>query len=77
MKSLEEALEWTAASLDQQIKEAIEHDELLLSDLGATDDEIAAHVAKRREEAVIWRASCLAEVRRGLSDWDAPSSALQ
>ncbi|MGR9204112.1 hypothetical protein ACU8OG_09245 [Rhizobium leguminosarum] len=75
--SFEEAMERTSASLDRQIEEAISHDELLLADKGATEDEIAAHVAIRREEAIKWKAEALAEIIRGLSDWDAPTPKLQ
>ncbi|MBY5530532.1 hypothetical protein [Rhizobium leguminosarum] len=75
--SFEEAMERTSASLDRQIEEAISHDELLLADKGATEDEIAAHVAIRREEAIKWKAEVIAEIGRGLMDWDAPTGKLQ
>ncbi|MBB2670691.1 UNVERIFIED_ORG: hypothetical protein GGE44_000232 [Rhizobium esperanzae] len=77
MISFEEAMALTAASLDRQIETAIEHDELLLADKGATEAEIAEHIAIRREEAAGWKAECLAEIRRGLTQPDAPSARLQ
>lgn len=77
MISFEEAMTRTAASLDRQIETAIEHDELLLADKGATEDEIAAHMAIRRQEAAGWKAECLAEIRRGLTHFDAPSTRIQ
>ncbi|MGO6903632.1 hypothetical protein ACCS96_25565 [Rhizobium ruizarguesonis] len=76
-KTLEEAMAWTSASLDRQIEKAIEDNELFLADMGATDDEIAAHVAICREEAIKWKAEVLAEIGRGLMDWDAPTGKLQ
>ncbi|TBD68315.1 hypothetical protein ELH16_08615 [Rhizobium ruizarguesonis] len=75
--SFEEAMARTAASLDRQIEEAISHDELLLADKGASEDEIAAHVAIRRKEGASWKSKCLSEIRRGLTQLDAPSARLQ
>ncbi|WHO79689.1 hypothetical protein [Rhizobium leguminosarum] len=76
--SFEEAMARTAASLDRQIEEAISRDELILADRGATQAEIAEHVAARLEEGVKWKAKVLAEIARGLSHWeDAPTGKLQ
>ncbi|MGG7580632.1 hypothetical protein [Rhizobium sp. Nf11,1] len=77
MISFEEAMARTSASLDRQIEKAIEDNELFLADKGATSDEIAAHVAICREEATAWKAEVLAEIARGLRDWDAPTGKLQ
>ncbi|WP_327205889.1 hypothetical protein [Rhizobium beringeri] len=77
MTTFAECMAWTAASLDRQIEKAIEDNGLFLADMGATDDEIAAYVAICREEGVRWKAEVLAEIGRGLMDWDAPTGKLQ
>ncbi|MBY5458052.1 hypothetical protein U8P80_03005 [Rhizobium beringeri] len=75
--TLDDLIARTAASLERQIEKAISHDELLLADKGASEDEIAAHVAIRREEGASWKSKCLSEIRRGLTQLDAPSARLQ
>ncbi|MBB4339528.1 hypothetical protein [Rhizobium leguminosarum] len=75
--TLDDLIARTAASLERQIEKAIEYDELLLAEKGATQAEIAEHVAIRREEAAGWKAECLAEIQRGLTHVDAPSTRIQ
>ncbi|WP_049735574.1 hypothetical protein [Rhizobium ecuadorense] len=77
MISFEEAMARTAASLDRQIADALDQSELLLLDQGATADEIASFRTGYLAEAQEWKAEALAEIIRGLSDWNAPTGKLQ
>ncbi|KZS55266.1 hypothetical protein [Rhizobium anhuiense] len=77
MISFEEVIAWTAASLDRQIADALDQSELILLDQGATADEIASFRAEYTVQSQEWKAEALAEIIRGLSDWDAPTPKLQ
>ncbi|WP_434712844.1 hypothetical protein NMA58_07550 [Rhizobium sp. YTUHZ045] len=77
MISFKEAVARTSASLDRQIADALDQSELVLLDQGATADEIASFRAEYLAESQVWRAEALAEIIRGLSDWDAPTGKLQ
>lgn len=75
--SFEDAIAWTAASLDRQIADALDQSEFVLLDQGATADEIASFRAEYLAESQEWKAEALAEIIRGLSDWNAPTGTLQ
>lgn len=75
--TVDEAVAKTEASLDKQIAEALERDEVLIVDHGGTDVEVSAFLAHRKDEFDAWKAETLSEIRRGLSDFDAPSVKLQ
>ncbi|MGR9156039.1 hypothetical protein [Rhizobium leguminosarum] len=77
MISFKEAVARTSASLDRQIADALDQSELLLLDQGATADEIASFRAEYTVKSQEWKAEALAEIIRGLSDWDAPTPKLQ
>jgi len=77
MISFKEAVARTSASLDRQIADVLDQSELVLLDQGATPDEIASFRAEYTVQSQEWKAEALAEIIRGLSDWDAPTSKLQ
>jgi hypothetical protein len=75
--TFEQMMEKTAASFDTHIARGLEHAELLLRDHGATDSEVEIFMAEQRAVLEAQKAEAIAEIRRGLSDWDAPSGKLQ
>lgn len=77
MISFAEAMARTEQSFDRQIANALDQSELILVDHGATADEIASFQADYMAELEEWKAEALAEIIRGLSDWDAPTGKLQ
>jgi hypothetical protein len=77
MMTLEEAMAKSAMSIDTQIAGEIERNEIMLADNGSNEDEIAEFIATRKEELGRWKAETLAEIRRGLSDFDAPTGKVQ
>ncbi|MFK0688020.1 hypothetical protein ACFX5Q_07420 [Mesorhizobium sp. IMUNJ 23033] len=67
-----------AAALDRAIDAQLERDELFLFDHGdPTEQEVADFLAMRRTVLAEWKAECMAEVTRWLSDENAPTTNLQ
>ncbi|HEV2901530.1 MAG TPA: hypothetical protein VGX71_27560 [Pseudaminobacter sp.] len=67
----------TEASLDKYLADEIERNELIIADHGGTPEEVIVFIEHRKKIMEAWKAETLAEIRRGLSDWDAPSGKLQ
>jgi hypothetical protein len=77
MISFDEAMKRTAAEIAKHVENVLVSGELMLRDHGATEEEVATFLAWKREEMDTWATETLAEIRRGLSDFDAPSAKLQ
>jgi hypothetical protein len=75
--TLDEAIAKAAASLDKYLADELERNEIMIADHGGTADEVAAFIEHRKKIMELWKAETLAEIRRGLSDFDAPSTRLQ
>ncbi|TPM11525.1 hypothetical protein FJ960_01925 [Mesorhizobium sp. B2-3-11] len=76
-KSLDEAMEMTAASIDKHIAEQLLRDEVFIADRGATKRELASFMEDRKRTLDTWKTDVIAEIRRGLDEPTAPSAKLQ
>lgn len=69
--------EKNAAALDRAVDAQLERDELFLFDHGdPTEQEVTDFLAMRRNVLAEWKAECMAEVTRWLSDENAPSQSV-
>jgi hypothetical protein len=75
--TLDEAIAKAAASIDKYLADEIERNELMIADHGGTPEEVIVFIEHRKKIMKAWKAETLAEMRRGLSDFDAPSTRLQ
>lgn len=73
----DQILEKHGAALDRAIDLQLQRDELFLFDHGdPTPEEVTAFLDLRRAVHAKWKADCIAEVARWLSDPNAPSQAV-
>lgn len=75
--TIDEAMARAEQLLDERIAAEMENNTGALIEAEVDDAGIEACRERWAAQYEAWKHECLAEMRRGLSDWDAPSGKLQ